>query len=57
MSILDDIAKYKREEVAAAKARLSDKALDEKAWAQSPPRGISYRADARAIRGPLWPDR
>ena len=31
MTILDDIAKYKREEIAAAKARLSDAALDEPA--------------------------
>src|ERR1700733_12191783 len=40
MTILDDIAIYKREEVAAAKAILSDAALDERAWAQSPPRGF-----------------
>ena len=40
MTILDDIAKYKREEITAAKARLSDAALDERAWAQSPPRGF-----------------
>ena len=40
MTSLDDIAKYKREEVAAAKARISDAALDEQAWAQSPPRGF-----------------
>ncbi|HWA90327.1 MAG TPA: indole-3-glycerol phosphate synthase TrpC [Rhizomicrobium sp.] len=40
MSILDDIAAYKRKEVAAAKARLSDDALDAQAWKQSPPRGF-----------------
>jgi indole-3-glycerol phosphate synthase len=40
MTILDDIAAYKREEVAAAKQRLSDAALDERAWAQAPPRGF-----------------
>jgi indole-3-glycerol phosphate synthase len=40
MTILDDIAKYKREEVAAAKAAMPDSALDDKAWAQSPPRGF-----------------
>jgi indole-3-glycerol phosphate synthase len=40
MSILDDIAKYKREEVAAAKTRVSDKVNDERAWANEPPRGF-----------------
>jgi indole-3-glycerol phosphate synthase len=32
MTILDDIAKYKREEIAAAKARIPDRENDEKAW-------------------------
>ncbi len=40
MSILNDIAAYKREEVAAAKARVSDKANDARAWAGEPPRGF-----------------
>ncbi|HVU21217.1 MAG TPA: indole-3-glycerol phosphate synthase TrpC [Rhizomicrobium sp.] len=40
MTILDNIAAYKREEVAAAKARLSEVALDAKAWSISPPRGF-----------------
>jgi len=40
MTILDDIAKYKREEVAAAKARESEQALDDRAWKADPPRGF-----------------
>src|SRR6185312_9137154 len=40
MTILDDIAAYKREEIAAAKQRLSYNALDEKAWMGTPPRGF-----------------
>ncbi len=40
MTILDDIAAYKREEVAAAKTRLPEKALDDRAWTQSAPRGF-----------------
>ena len=40
MSILDDIAKYKREEVAAAKAREPEKALDDRAWRVEAPRGF-----------------
>jgi indole-3-glycerol phosphate synthase len=40
MTILDDIARYKREEVASAKARVPDKTNDERAWANEPPRGF-----------------
>ena len=40
MTILDDIAVYKREEVAAAKVRTPLGALDEKSRTQSPPRGF-----------------
>jgi len=40
MSILDDIAKYKREEVAAAKLREPEKILDERAWKVEAPRGF-----------------
>jgi len=49
MTILDDIAAYKREEVAAAKQRLPEARLDETAWAQSPPRG--FRAALERARG------
>jgi indole-3-glycerol phosphate synthase len=40
MSILDDIAAYKREEVAQAKARIPDRDIDERAWAAEAPRGF-----------------
>ena len=40
MSILDDIAAYKREEVAAAKLREPEKALDDRAWTMEAPRGF-----------------
>jgi len=40
MTILDDIAAYKRGEVAAAKARVPYDAIEEKCWAESPPRGF-----------------
>src|ERR1700755_1647420 len=49
MTILDDIAAYKREEVAAAKRRVPEAELDEKAWAQTPPRG--FRAALERARG------
>ncbi|HVZ90387.1 MAG TPA: indole-3-glycerol phosphate synthase TrpC [Rhizomicrobium sp.] len=40
MTILDKIAAYKREEISAAKTRLPEKELDERAWAAEPPRGF-----------------
>ena len=40
MSILDDIAAYKREEVAAAKKRVSEREIDERTWAVDAPRGF-----------------
>jgi indole-3-glycerol phosphate synthase len=40
MSILDDIAAYKREEVAAAKLRVPEKLLDDRAWRVEAPRGF-----------------
>jgi indole-3-glycerol phosphate synthase len=40
MSILDDIAAYKREEVAAAKLREPEKLLDDRAWRVEAPRGF-----------------
>jgi indole-3-glycerol phosphate synthase len=40
VTILDDIAAYKRDEVAAAKARIADEENDERAWAAEAPRGF-----------------
>jgi indole-3-glycerol phosphate synthase len=40
MTILDDIATYKRDEVAAAKLRVPDRDNDERAWAAEAPRGF-----------------
>jgi indole-3-glycerol phosphate synthase len=40
MTILDDIAVYKRKEIAAAKLCISDKINDERAWTVEPPRGF-----------------
>ena len=40
MTVLDEIAGYKRKEVADAKARISQKDLDARAWAMEAPRGF-----------------
>ena len=40
MTILDDIALYKRKEIAEAKLRVPAKTNDERAWAAEPPRGF-----------------
>jgi indole-3-glycerol phosphate synthase len=40
MTILDDIAAYKREEVERAKALISAEVIDKQAWAAEPPRGF-----------------
>ncbi|MGH6870992.1 MAG: indole-3-glycerol phosphate synthase TrpC [Rhizomicrobium sp.] len=40
MTILDDIAAYKRKEVAAARARVPGRRNDERAWANEQPRGF-----------------
>ncbi|MBV8976106.1 MAG: indole-3-glycerol phosphate synthase TrpC [Alphaproteobacteria bacterium] len=40
MTVLDDIAAYKREEIAAAKARLPERELDSRAWEMDAPRGF-----------------
>jgi indole-3-glycerol phosphate synthase len=49
MTILDDIAAYKREEVAAAQAKVPDRLNDERAWANTAPRG--FRAALAKRRG------
>jgi indole-3-glycerol phosphate synthase len=46
MSVLDDIAKYKRAEIAAAKAATPDRLNDERAWANAPPRGFRQALQA-----------
>ncbi len=53
MSILDRIASYKREEIAAAKARLPLAALEEKARAAGSPRGFRTRLMARRATGAI----
>jgi indole-3-glycerol phosphate synthase len=52
MTILDDIAVYKREEIAQAKKRLPQSAIEEQARVASPPRGfkkslLKAKADGR----------
>ncbi len=53
MSILDRIAAYKREEIAAAKARMPFAALEEKARQAGPPRGFRRRLMERRARGAI----
>ena len=48
MTILDDIAKYKREEIAAARARIPEPEIENHAGLASPPRG--FRAALLAAR-------
>ena len=48
MTILDDIAKYKREEIAAARARISEPEIENQAGLAPPPRG--FRASLLAAR-------
>jgi indole-3-glycerol phosphate synthase len=48
VTILDDIAKYKREEIAAARARISEHDIENQAALASPPRG--FRAALLAAR-------
>jgi indole-3-glycerol phosphate synthase len=49
VTILDDIAAYKRDEVATAKARVADRENEERAWAADPPRG--FRSELSKKRG------
>jgi indole-3-glycerol phosphate synthase len=53
MTILDDIAAYKRAEIAAAKAAISDRLNDEHAWASTPPRGFRSALAKRRGQGKL----
>ncbi len=57
MTILDDIAKYKREEVAAAKARLPISELETAARAAPMVRGFRAALEARRRAGAIRPDR
>jgi indole-3-glycerol phosphate synthase len=51
MSILDDIAAYKREEVATAKLRVSEKEIDERAWTVEAPRGFRTALEKARANG------
>ncbi|HEV2562193.1 MAG TPA: indole-3-glycerol phosphate synthase TrpC [Rhizomicrobium sp.] len=51
MTILDDIAKYKREEIAAAKARISPSEIEQRAKAAAPPRGFRAALQRKKDRG------
>lgn len=51
MTILGDIAAYKVEEVAAAKLRVPESALDKLAWAMSPPRGFRAALEVKQEAG------
>jgi indole-3-glycerol phosphate synthase len=51
MTILDDIALYKRDEVTAAKVRLSESELDKRAWTVTPPRGFREVLQAKKDSG------
>lgn len=53
MTILDDIAAYKRTEIAAAKASVPDRLNDERAWASTPPRGFRGALAKRRDQGKL----
>ena len=53
MSVLSRIAAYKREEIAAAKASLPLRALEEKTRAADPPRGFRARLTERRTKGAI----
>ncbi len=51
MTILDDIAVYKRREIAAAKARIPEAEIETRAHAAAPPRGFRANLQAKRSRG------
>jgi len=51
MTILDDIAKYKREEIAAAKARVSPSEIQKRAEAAGPTRGFRAALERKKKNG------
>jgi indole-3-glycerol phosphate synthase len=51
MTVLDDIAIYKREEIARAKARVPQAAIERQALAADPPRGFRAALMARRVAG------